>query len=126
MHGLWAAKLAEAPNLRQSCPPEPRLFASAQSQVQGLSNVHLAKFIANMPAQQRAALYLVYGEGASYDEAAEVLDVDILSLMKHLSRGHAALAHWLEHRGIDAGREAELAAGLNRGGEQHHFVGWAA
>jgi RNA polymerase sigma-70 factor (ECF subfamily) len=99
MYALWAIKVAETPSLRQNCAPEPRLFVSVQSGT--LATAHFAKFIANLSSQQRAALYLVYGEGASYDEAAEIMGLDILALMKALSRGHAALAHWLEHRGID-------------------------
>jgi RNA polymerase sigma-70 factor (ECF subfamily) len=108
-YDLWSAKAAETPDLRQSCPPEPRLFAGIPAQAAGVSAAHFAKFVAYLPPQQRAALYLVYGECLSYDEAAEIMGVDLVPLMKLLSRGHGALAHWLEHRGLDeralAGRE---------------------
>jgi RNA polymerase sigma-70 factor (ECF subfamily) len=71
-----------------------------------------------MPSQQRGALYLVYGEGASYDEAAEIVGLNIMALMKVLSRAHLALGAWLDQRSVTqaqpqqpvAARVAEKAA----------------
>lgn len=126
MHSLWAAKLAETPSLRQNCPAEPGLFAGVPTPVAGVSTVHFAKFIANLSCQQRAALFLVYGDGASYDEAADVLSVDILSLMKLLSRGHAALAHWLEHRGFNDRPIAEASMAERRMAAGYAMTGQAA
>jgi RNA polymerase sigma-70 factor (ECF subfamily) len=57
-----------------------------------------SKFLSGLPVPQRAALYLVYGEGTSYDEAAEVLSLNMLSLMKSLTRGHLALSYWLDQQ----------------------------
>ncbi len=107
MHAMWSAKLAEDPNITKRCQPEPRLFAASFPKGPTASNTHLAKFIVNMSSSQRAALYLVYGEDMSYDEAAEVAALDMLSLMKLLARGHVALSHWLDQRGSsdDAGRQ---------------------
>ncbi len=106
MYALWSAKLAEDPNIHKRCQPEPRLFAASLPNGPLAGNTHFAKFIANMSSPQRTALYLVYGEGMSYDEAAEVTGLDMLSLMKLLARGHVALSHWLDSRGFtdDAGR----------------------
>ncbi len=98
IYALWSAKLAEDPNIQKRCPPEPRLFAASLPRGPLAGNGNFAKFIANMSSSQRASLYLVYGEGASYDEAAEVTALDMLSLMKLLARGHVALSHWLDHR----------------------------
>lgn len=103
MYALWSAKLAEDRDIQRKCPPDARVLAS------GLSNGALAgagdfaHFVANLPPQQRAGLYLVYGEGASYEEAAEVTALDLLSFMKLLARGHLALSHWLDHRGLSDG-----------------------
>ncbi len=107
MHAMWSAKLAEDPNITKRCQPEPRLFAASFPKGPVASNTHFAKFIVNMSSPQRAALYLVYGEDMSYDEAAEVAALDMLSLMKLLARGHVALSHWLDQRGSgdDAGRQ---------------------
>ncbi len=127
MHTLWATKLAETPNLRQTCPPEPRLFSGVQGQAAGLSNAHFAKFVANLPSPQRSALYLVYGEGTSYDEAADVMSMDILSLIKLLARGHAALATWLEHRGVNERPLAESIGGIDGArGARYPFAEQAA
>ena len=65
-------------------------------------NMHFAKFIATLPFAQRSALYLVYGEGVSYDEAADVTGMNMLALMKLIARGHLSLSHWLHQRGLAA------------------------
>lgn len=107
MYALWSAKVSEDPNLHKKCPPDPRLFAGSLLKGSFAGNAHFAKFIATLPSPQRAALYLVYGEGASYDEAAEVTALNMLALMKLLARGHLALSHWLDHRGL---AEADASA----------------
>jgi RNA polymerase sigma-70 factor (ECF subfamily) len=100
MYALWSAKLGEDPNVQKRCQPESRLFAASFPKGPLAGNAHFAKFVANMSSSQRAALYLVYGEGTSYDEAAEVTALDMLSHMKLLARGHVALSQWLDHRGL--------------------------
>jgi RNA polymerase sigma-70 factor, ECF subfamily len=103
MHAMWSAKLTEDPNIQKRCQPEPRLFAASSPKGTVAGNAHFAKFMANMSPSQRAALYLVYGEDMSYDEAAEATALDMLSLMKLLARGHVALSHWLDQRGLSDG-----------------------
>lgn len=103
MYALWMGKLAEDPGLQNKSAPDPRLFAGSASKSPLAGNAHFAKFIANLPSQQRSVLYLVYGEGVSYDEAAEIMSLNMLALMKLLARGHLALAHWLDHRGLAEG-----------------------
>ncbi|MGO9173507.1 MAG: RNA polymerase sigma factor [Rhodomicrobium sp.] len=100
MYSLWAAKMAEDPAIHRKCPPDPHLFSTALARSPLAGNSHFAKFIANLPSPQRGVLYLVYGEGASYDEAAEVAALNMLSLMKLLARGHLALTHWLDRLGL--------------------------
>ncbi len=114
MYGLWSAKLSEDANLHKRCPVEPRLFAVSFPRGPLAGNAHFAKFIAAMPSAQRAALYLVYGEGFSYDEAAEATDHEMLALMNLLARGHVALSHWLDHRGLSDGRDADASPGRER------------
>ena len=113
MYALWSAKLAEDPAVQKRCVADARLFASFLRGPGG-GNTSFVKFIANMPSHQRAALYLVYGEGASYDEAAEVTALDILSLMKLLARGHVALSHALDHRGYVEDEESDASPGQER------------
>jgi RNA polymerase sigma-70 factor (ECF subfamily) len=103
VYELWIKRTASDPQLQHKNPPEPRLFAASLAKSALPQNGQFAKFMAGLPSAQRAALYLVYGEGASYDEAAEVISVNMLSLMNLLARGHVALAHWLDHRGLSEG-----------------------
>jgi RNA polymerase sigma-70 factor, ECF subfamily len=100
MFALWATKMAEDPALQKKCPPEPGIFAGAFVKGPLAGNTQFARFIANLPSSQRGVLYLVYGEGASYDEAADVTALNMLALMKLLARGHLALTHWLDQRGL--------------------------
>jgi len=109
MYALWSAKMDEDPGIHRKCPPDPRLFAGALVKGPLAGNAQFARFIANLLPAQRGVLYLVYGEGASYDEAAEVTALNMLALMKLLARGHLALTHWLEQRGLtEDSRRLEL------------------
>jgi len=114
MYALWIAKLSEDPNIQKRCAPNPRLFAASFLRGPVGASAQFAKFIANMPSHQRAALYLVYGEGASYDEAAEVTALDMLPLMKLLARGHVALSHSLDHGGLPDEYESGASPGQER------------
>ncbi len=100
MYALWAGRMAGEREIHMKYPPDWRLFAGAIAKGPLAGNTQFAKFIAELPAQQRGVLYLVYGEGASYDEAADVTELNMLSLMKLLARGHRALTHLLEQRGL--------------------------
>ncbi len=99
MYSLWASKMEGDPELKRRCPPEPKLFIGAGFNGT-LGSAQFAKFIANLPAAQRGVLYLVYGEGASYEEAAEVTALNMLALVRLLARGHLALTDWLDRRGL--------------------------
>lgn len=103
MYSLWSAKIAEDPELVKKCPPDPRIFAGAFSKGPLAGNAQFGKFIANLPATQRGVLYLVYGENSSYDEASEITQLNMLTLMKLLARGHLALTDWLDGNGADGG-----------------------
>lgn len=100
LYGLWSAKMLADPGLQRKFPPEPRLLQGSLQKGSLAGNVHFAKFIASLASSQRAVLYLVYGEGASYEEAAEATGQSIHALMKLVARGHLALSHWLDHRGL--------------------------
>jgi len=100
MFMMWAAKMAEDPVMQKKYPPEPRIFATGLAKGPLGGSTQFAKFIANLPSSQRGVLYLVYGEGASYDEAADVTALNMLALMKLLARGHLALTHWLDQKEV--------------------------
>ena len=100
MYLAWSTKAAEDSDIERRFPADPRLIANSFASGPFAGNMHFANFIVSMPSTQRAALYLVYGEGCSYEEAAEVTSLNMLALMKLLARGHLALSHWLDQRGI--------------------------
>jgi RNA polymerase sigma-70 factor (ECF subfamily) len=51
----------------------------------------VARIFAALPDNQRALLHLIAVEGRSYQEAAEILDIPIGTVMSRLSRARAAL-----------------------------------
>jgi RNA polymerase sigma-70 factor, ECF subfamily len=56
----------------------------------------LLRGFAALPADQRAALFLVGFEDLSYAEAAAVLNIPIGTVMSRLSRGRECLRHYME------------------------------
>jgi RNA polymerase sigma-70 factor (ECF subfamily) len=104
LHALWLQQVAD--NGSRAVRADPRCFALPAGTAEGAArNKGLAQAIAVLPAQQRATLLLVYGEGLSYDEVAEVFGTSLKDVMTRVVRGHVAVAHWLEHR--DAGEQQD-------------------
>lgn len=90
---------------------DPRCFALPADSAEGAArNKGLAQAIGGLPAQQRATLLLVYGEGLSYDEVAEVFDVSLKDVMTRVVRGHVAVGHWLDQRDAAAHHAGDGAA----------------
>lgn len=112
LHGLWVQGTSGGQEAGAG-RPDPRCFAvPADTPEAAARNRGLAKVIADLPAQQRATMLLVYGEGLSYDEAAEVFDTEVRSVMTRVVRGHVAVGHWLDQRaGSRAGTGATHAPG---------------
>jgi len=95
LHSLWLHDSSE----QNSYQVDPRCFTlPAKSREAASKNKGLARIIADLPAQQRATLLLVYGEGFSYDEVAEIFGTDVKSVMTRLVRGHVAVGHWIDRR----------------------------
>jgi len=65
--------------------------AIAPSQPGHIALGELARALEKLPAEQREALLLVVLEGASYAEAAGILDIPVGTLMSRLGRARAAL-----------------------------------
>jgi RNA polymerase sigma-70 factor (ECF subfamily) len=98
MHGLWASRMkgqGEKPGAVDARLFQPRSLGQGGHPAQ---TVRMAKFLAQLPAQQRATLHLVYGERLSYDEVADVFGVPVGTVMTRLARCHAAL-HAMEDHG---------------------------
>lgn len=69
-----------------------------------LACLDIARGLARLPAEQRAAIVLVALEGVSYDEAADMLGIPIGTLRSRLFRGRESLkAH-----GLGTGRFGRL------------------
>ncbi len=98
LHTLWLKHyVAQSPQPQKR--PDPRCFALPAASPEAAERFKgLAKMIASLPAQQRATMLLVYGEGLSYDEVAEIFGATVKSVMTRVVRGHVAMGHWLDHQ----------------------------
>jgi len=109
-HALWLKRTAAAS--ASAGRADPRCFAlPANTPDAAARHKGLAQAIADLPPQQRATLLLVYGEGLSYDEAAEVFDTTVQVVMTRVARGHVAVGHWLDRRDGRVPAEADAQAG---------------
>jgi RNA polymerase sigma-70 factor (ECF subfamily) len=98
LHTLWLKHyVAQAPQPQKRV--DPRCFALPASTPEAAERTKgLARLVAGLPAQQRATLLLVYGEGLSYDEVAEIFGATVKSVMTRVVRGHVAMGHWLDQK----------------------------
>jgi len=116
LRSIWLNDL-RAQRLRQGAgwlPAEEVLIFDGREQIE--TNILATQVLRQMralPEAQREALYLVYGEGLTYAEAAQALDIPIGTVMSRLAAGRARLADLGEEikppgreasRGQDAGR----------------------
>jgi RNA polymerase sigma-70 factor (ECF subfamily) len=77
---------------RRHLPLDPALASAEQDPADAASGrAGLARALAALPADQRAAVLLVDAEGFDYRGAAEVLGVEVGTLASRLSRARAAL-----------------------------------
>jgi RNA polymerase sigma-70 factor (ECF subfamily) len=107
-HALWLKRAATSSE--DAGRADPRCFAlPANTPEAAARHRGLAQVIADLPPQQRATLLLVYGEGLSYDEAAEVFDTTVQVVMTRVARGHVAVSHWLDRRDGRAPANSERA-----------------
>jgi len=116
LRSIWLNEI-RAQRLRQGAgwvPAEEVLTFDGRDQIE--TNIFAAQVLRQMralPEAQREALYLVYGEGLTYAEAAQMLEIPIGTVMSRLAAGRARLADLGEEakehgrapsRGHDAGR----------------------
>ncbi len=102
-HGMTAEHAIDQ-HLNAECDDAQRVDA-------GIALRDLERALAQLAVQQREAVLLVGLEGMSYDEAAQMLDVPIGTVMSRLSRGRERLRQLLAG---EADVQGAAAGGLRR------------
>ncbi|MGB0085141.1 MAG: sigma factor-like helix-turn-helix DNA-binding protein [Rhodomicrobiaceae bacterium] len=109
MYRIWAGRMSGAGRSGQET--DPRLFQPRSRINDGGVSARFAMQLAQLSPQQRGALHLVYGERLSYDEAAEIFQVPVSTMISRLAQCYAALG---QSGGYDRARAAPGAAGRPR------------
>jgi len=94
----WVRRVATRAAIRQAKLDRMRISShpvDEPSRWDGLPDVDLARAVASLPAQQRAAVALYYLDDLPVDEVAHVLDVSSSTVKQHLHRARARLADLL-------------------------------
>ena len=73
--------------------------ATPPPQEKTLEARHTVRMMARLTTDQQAALSLIALEGMAYEEAAEVLDIPVGTLMSRLARGREALRKMMQSKG---------------------------
>lgn len=73
-----------------------------------LETPNLAGFLASLPPQQRASALLVYGEGLSYEQAAEMLDAPPDAISSRTTRALSGLVERLGLQPVETPASAEI------------------
>lgn len=73
-----------------------RVLVEAPAQQDAIHVADVAKALLKLPAEQREVLMLIGANGASYEEAAEIIGCAIGTIKSRLARGRRALALLIE------------------------------
>ena len=97
----WAFRIAtnawrDHCRAKQRPSPEPRPTAKVASEL--ADRVHRA--LDALPEPYRTALVLRFLEGMDYEDMAEILDVEAVTLRSHVARGRALIRRTLEGEGF--------------------------
>lgn len=99
LHSIWKNDL-RAQSIRRGAgfvDPDSLAFTGTTTSAEAAESARqLLDAVAALPEAQRAALLLVYVEGYSYREAAEILEVPIGTVMSRLARARLRLAELLD------------------------------
>lgn len=85
---------------REVSTAEPPDAPASDPQVDGETARALASAVAGLPVRQREVVHLVFYEGLTIAEAAEVLAVSLGTARTHYERGKASLVRLLREKGI--------------------------
>lgn len=112
LHGLWINEL-RARRVRTGAGTVEADIAlvhdGAAAMELRLQAGDVLRAAATLPDGQRAALFLVYAEGLSYREAAQILDVPVGTVMSRLAAARLALGRQVGEDGPAAVRGKEAA-----------------
>ena len=78
-----------------------RLLVEAPAQQGGIHVSDVAKALQKLPPEQREVLLIVGANGASYEEAAEIIGCAVGTIKSRLARGRKALALLIDGPGDD-------------------------
>jgi RNA polymerase sigma-70 factor (ECF subfamily) len=79
-----------------------RILVTAPAQQEGIHMEDVTKALQKLPAEQREVLLLVGANGASYEEAAEIMGCAIGTVKSRMARGRKALAALIDGPAGDA------------------------
>lgn len=89
-----------------------RVLVEAPAQQEGIHVSDVAKALQKLPAEQREVLLLIGANGASYEEAAEIIGCAIGTVKSRLARGRKALAVLIDGPEIE-GSEQDNRSGVH-------------
>lgn len=88
-----------------------RVLVEAPAQQEGIHVSDVAKALQKLPAEQREVLLLIGANGASYEEAAEIIGCAIGTVKSRLARGRKALAVLIDGPDPDNQPRAHVSVG---------------
>lgn len=93
LYGTWLESLRDHDTPITQGKGDEELFRAAFSGAEAseLEVTETAETLARLPPQQRCAVLLIYGEGFSYEEAAEILDAPSNTIIERVVRALDAL-----------------------------------
>lgn len=93
LYALWLDSLRDHTEPMTQGKGDEDLFHAAFAGADGKKSetAETAAILANLPPQQRCALLLIYGEGFSYDDAAQVLDAPTHTVVERAVRALSAV-----------------------------------
>lgn len=98
LYDVWLEGLREHSEPFAQGKGGDNLYQSIAGQDDASGNLaDTAEILASLPPQQRCVLLLIYGEGFSYEEAAEILDTADRTIIERTTR---ALAAVIERSGL--------------------------
>ena len=96
LHNVYVDKVTRRPRERVGLDPVVTYLSHPAPQPASVELRDLARALTRLPEDQRQVVLLIGLEGLTYQQAAEVLDVPIGTVMSRLSRGRDALRRMME------------------------------